>query len=163
MEDEQAKPELVCEQLRAASWAHFACHASADMQKLSASCLHLYGTTPDSGDLRLDAIESLSLQTLDMVVLSACWAGTPVVLPGNELVGLASAFLRSGVRRVVAPLWPVEDSMARSFMADFYAAAARLGPTLAMAAVQREWAESPDPDVALPANWAAYVVYGGCG
>jgi len=69
-------------------------------------------TTGDVYGLRLDA---------DLVVLSACQSGIGTLRSGDEVVGLARAFLYAGARRVVSTGWSVEDQTTARLMKYFYA------------------------------------------
>lgn len=56
-----------------------------------------------------------------LVVLSACESGVGDVRGGDEVIGLARAFLAAGAQAVVASLWNVHDRSAVALMRDFYA------------------------------------------
>ena len=75
----------------------------------------------DSGDalLSLGEIRELRLAA-DLVVLSACQTARGRVLRGEGVLSMASAFLSSGARGVVATLAYVRDLEAHSLMSSFY-------------------------------------------
>lgn len=64
---------------------------------------------------------SLNLQSLNLVVLSACETalGGPG-LDGKEIAGIAYYFLKGGANTVVASLWRVDDLSTRVLMEEFY-------------------------------------------
>lgn len=55
-----------------------------------------------------------------LLVLSACERGRSETLGGEELAGLAQAFLQAGVRSLLVSLWKVNDSATAAFMTAFY-------------------------------------------
>lgn len=64
---------------------------------------------------------SLNLQSLNLVVLSACETalGGPG-LDGKEIAGIGYYFLKGGANTVVASLWRVDDLSTRVLMEEFY-------------------------------------------
>ena len=69
-----------------------------------------------------------------LVVLSACDVGLHDVRPGDESLGIATAFLGSGASTVVASVTRVSDAGAPAVMAGFHAALADgVGPAQALA------------------------------
>jgi tetratricopeptide (TPR) repeat protein len=54
-----------------------------------------------------------------LVVSSACMSGSGIATKGGEQVGLARAYLASGVLSFVAPLWPVAAGPAQEFANTF--------------------------------------------
>ena len=55
-----------------------------------------------------------------LLVLSGCVTGKSERRPGDELIGLAQAALRSGTRSVVATLWETFDESSTLFFEHFY-------------------------------------------
>ena len=83
------------------------------------------GPSPESL-LTVDEIFDLTLQAR-LVVLSACesglvegYRGEQGPLPGDELVGLARAFIYAGTPTVIATLWKVADLSTGDLMVNFY-------------------------------------------
>jgi CHAT domain-containing protein len=72
-------------------------------------------------DLRLADVLGCSFGG-SLVVLSACDTGGGMVLRGEGVQSLASAFLRAGAGGVVASLWPVRDAETTTLMSRFYGA-----------------------------------------
>lgn len=64
-------------------------------------------------------VEGLEFESAPFVFLNACQAGAGDELLG-DYAGLAAAFLRAGASAVVAPLWAVDDTVARDIALRFY-------------------------------------------
>lgn len=132
-------------------WLHLACHGlfRADNPMFSALKLH---------DGWLHAADVLELE-LDgaLVTLSACESGRSQVLGGDEVIGLARAFLGAGASTLVVSLWLVQDETTALLMADWYAhLRAGLEPPAALRAAQRALhARFPHPYY-----WAPFILLG---
>ena len=112
--DADATPRSVLSALSDCTWAHFACHASADPATSARAVLHLRG-----GDLPVEAISRLRLEAAELAYLSACSTAARG-LRADEPTNLASAFHLAGFRHVVATLWPLTDSAAAHAAQAFY-------------------------------------------
>ncbi|HXF61502.1 MAG TPA: CHAT domain-containing protein, partial [Caldilineaceae bacterium] len=123
-------------------------------------------TTLDIFNLRLSA---------SLVTLSACQTGRNVIGGGDELLGLARAFLCAGASSLLLTLWPVEDLSTARLMEQFYsnlaagwtkAAALRHAQCAAIAAGQDKTTGPEDaasPHLAHPYYWAPFVLIGHTG
>lgn len=74
----------------------------------------------DDGILTADEIATLSLDGVDLVVLSACETGLGEIAGGEGLLGVQRAFQVAGARTTVASLWQVGDVATRRLMERFY-------------------------------------------
>jgi len=126
------------------------------------------------GAVQADDIMRLRLQC-SLVTLSACGSGVGDLLVGDELMGMARAWMYAGTPSVLASQWNVNDRAASEVMADFYhgmlegkskvqslrqaqlrwleAARDRVGARHA----GRSWAWRPEWD---PHLWAPFVLIG---
>lgn len=131
---------------------HLAGHASfrADNPRFSALYLH------DQALTGLDA-ERLPLDGAT-VVLSGCETAVAEADAGNELAGLARAFLVAGAARVVASLWPLHDDDAAAFASAFHARLRAGDGTAAAVHAAQAVLRRAQPH---PALWAAFVAGGG--
>ncbi|MFG2486207.1 CHAT domain-containing protein [Streptomyces virginiae] len=112
---------------------HVSSHGHLDEWSPFASSLILAGRD----ELTVADITGLRFAT-DLAVLTGCDTGRGKATLGGDLIGLTRSLLRSGVRRTVVSLWPVDDGVAPVVMARFYAAlAGRAAPADALARAQR--------------------------
>jgi CHAT domain-containing protein len=65
------------------------------------------------------AIESMNLEGVTVVTLSACETGLGKVAGGEGLLGLQRSFQAAGARAVVASLWKVDDQGTQMLMVEF--------------------------------------------
>ena len=145
------------------SVVHFAGHANAS------SSLNDEGSFIMAWNERIDANDLSELlrpenqggsKPIELLVLSACETAA-----GEEYAGLgmAGAAVRSGVRSVVAPKWPVNDESTAEFMAKFYKELRKPNVTKAEALrrAQLYWIENEtNLEWRNPHYWAPFVLVG---
>ena len=126
---DDASVERTLAALAASDLAHLATHGHHVPDNALFSALEL-------ADGRLHGYEVQVLPRVPrVVVLSACDVGRHDVRPGDESLGMASAFLAAGAATVVASVARVADAGAPVVMAQFHhGLAAGLGPAAALAA-----------------------------
>jgi CHAT domain-containing protein len=130
---------------------HLACHGLFRSDNPMFSSLKLHDGWMTAADvMQLDLADSL-------VTLSACESGRNEVFGGDELIGLARAFLGVGASTLVVSLWLVQDEATASLMGKYYE---RLGdgasPAEALRAAQLE-IKGQRPH---PYYWAPFVLVG---
>ena len=142
---------------------HFATHTLLDSStpELSGIILSLVDRKghPQNGFLRLHEIYNLKLSA-DVVVLSACQTALGKEVRGEGLLGLVRGFMYTGVRRVVASLWEVNDAATAELMARFYKAMLKeqLRPAAALRVAQIQmWRQKRWQN---PYYWAAFELQG---
>ncbi len=129
--------------------AHLACHGTYRADNPMFSSLRLA-----DGDLTVYDLERLT-RLPRTVILSACEVGQSDVLPGQALLGLASALIQLGVSSVIAPLTPVNDARSVEVMVRLHTQlAAGVAPPEALAAAS-ELPDGPLDPTAMP-----YVCFG---
>lgn len=132
---------------------HFACHGQFRCDNPVFSALYLH-----DGPLTAEQVESLRLPG-SLVVLSACDSAlNDSDGGGDEMFGLTRAFLLAGASRVLAALWPVDDSTTADFMSDFYAGLRRDQPPAAALRLAQLAASRRGTH---PFYWAPFVLTGG--
>ena len=99
-------------------YLHFTGHAEFDASDPYSSALIL------PGDERLtvsDLIEGeINLENVSLVTLSACETGVGKVYEGDEVVGVARAFLASGAGAVINSLWKISDDVTSRLIPSVY-------------------------------------------
>jgi CHAT domain-containing protein len=149
-----ATVDAVAKVLDGATLAHLATHGLVRSDNPLFSALRFA-----DGPLMLHDLEALS-RAPDTVVLAACETGRPVVLAGDELMGLGATLLAHGTRRLVAPVIDVLDIETAPLMVAFHRLLATGAPAAtALAAAQQAAAD------AHPAGLAAvapFICLGAC-
>lgn len=105
---------------------HLACHGEFDFREPLRSRVRLAPADGGDGpaeDPDLSAEEVFGMEVdADLVALSACASGVSGRLPGDELLGLARAFVYAGAPSLLVGLWYVADRSTRLLMERFYGA-----------------------------------------
>lgn len=98
----------------------------------------------------------------EMVVLSACETSLGLVVPGETVLSLGSAFAAAGARSTLSSLWQVDDAATEALMIDFYAGLADgQSRSAALAAAQRS--QKAKGAYAHPYYWSGMVLQGKAG
>jgi CHAT domain-containing protein/tetratricopeptide (TPR) repeat protein len=156
----QATHDEVLAMLDSHARAHFACHASSNLNNPSASYLLMsdYQTKPltvlDVARRRLNG---------DLAVLSACSTARPGARLVDEVIHLTSGFQLAGYRHVVATMWPLADQLAVAFAEQMYSGLVQSGTfTADLSALATHWAtrsiRAGYPD--RPLLWAPFLHVG---
>ncbi len=95
----------------------------------------------------------------DLVVLSACEAGSGAALIGSEVLGLVSALVRAGVGAVVASVWSVDDAATSYLMRTFHRLIAE-GATPVHALARAQAAVRGQKGWSSPYYWAGFLIAG---
>jgi hypothetical protein len=132
---------------------HFACHGQIDPNP------GFNGIVLNEGNIRLDAeyVRGNKMKK-PFIFINACQVGQNTALL-NETGGLATSFLNTGASGFIAPLWNVDDQIAKDTAIDFYQAAlderVTVGEVLRRRRAQFDYnATTPQP------THLAYVYYG---
>lgn len=132
---------------------HFACHGAIDPNP------QFNGIILNDGNVRLDAVYVRGSRLRGpFVFLNACQVGQATGLL-DSAGGFATAFLTTGATGFIAPLWSVDDQIAKDTALGFYKAA--LAERVPVAEIMRRRRAAYDPDAAAPeSTHLAYVYYG---
>lgn len=139
------------EHAAAADLIHVAAHATFREDNALFSALRLA-----DGWVTVNDLQALSLRSA-LVVLTGCETGVSRVAPGDELLGLARAWLTAGAASLVVSLWPVHDASAAGWVRQFYS---RLRSGLSPAAAVREAQLAVRQAWPDPYYWAPFVTIG---
>ncbi len=91
--------------------------------------------SPGSGHeglLRADEIYNLNLENTHLFILSICNGSLYRFGPGDEPFGIIPAIITAGASNIVGTLWPLEDTVGRQMMVDFYRALRKNSPAEAL-------------------------------
>ena len=152
---EAATKTAVVGRIGSAKMLYFAAHGVSDPRApLTGGFLMLAGPSPDEAFLTAGEVQQMKLRA-NLVVLSACQSGLGFNHDGG-VIGLARAFQKAGVPRVVMSLWSVSDEATLYLMDQFQLAAMSNVPAealrLAMVETRKKY---PDP-----ALWAPFTLFG---
>lgn len=111
---EDAKKNIIMENMRDKKILHFACHGWFDATNPAFSRLILADGMLEARDFMNMDIEAR------LTVLSACESALSGLASGDELEGLVRAIHTSGSRYVIASLWSVNDSSTMELFLNFY-------------------------------------------
>ncbi len=87
---------------------HLATHAGANNSEPSRSFIAFYPRTEDY-KLYTQEIYNLQLDSIDLVILSACETGTGRLIKGEGLMSLSRDFAYAGCPNIITSLWRAED------------------------------------------------------
>ncbi len=133
---------------------HFAVHGRYNPQNPGAESGIIL---TDGNSLHANEIAARELASKPVVFLNACQLAAGQLELG-AYSGVAAAFVEAGASAVVAPLWKVDDEIARTIALTFYERAAR-GDTLSE--ILRSAREAfVDAYETTSATWMAYQLFG---
>jgi len=110
---------------------------------------------------RLLAADILNLRfAASHITLSGCETGLLQVLPGDEAMGLARAFLVAGAESLLCSLWRVDDRSTAELMEGFYKGLLWGGLNKTKSLQQAIVALKEQPEYAHPFFWAPFIFLG---
>lgn len=135
---------------------YIAAHGVSDPQNpVDGGLLMLAGSSEEEALWTGREIQTSAMARTQLVVLSACQTGLGMPHEGG-MIGLARAFQKAGVPRVVMSLWSVDDASTYFMMTRFNSYLSEHRPAealrLAMLEAREEFEE--------PRYWAAFTVFG---
>jgi hypothetical protein len=113
--------------------------------------------TTDGRSLNPNVISTFTLAANPVVFLNACQVAAGFRALG-AYSGVAAEFVKAGASAVVAPLWKVDDAIAKELALAFYAAAAKGEPLSEI--LRRARANFKLGDDTTSATWMAYQLFG---
>ncbi len=131
---------------------HFAVHGAYDAEAAIDGLVLVDGSALDPLVVR-----GTQLHGHPFVFLNACQVGAGHQLLGDH-AGLAAAFLFAGAAGVIAPLWSIDDKIARDVAARFYQRAlAGEAPAEILRTERAAFVDSPDT---ISSTYLAYQFFG---
>ena len=116
-----------------ANLLHFATHGELDVSNpRDGHRLLLSGDADEDGALHASEVRQMDLRQVRLVVLNTCNGAFCRYGPGDEPLGLLSAFICAGVGNVLGGLWALPDHAAREFIWRFYEGLDQSDPALAL-------------------------------
>lgn len=157
LEDTSATREAFIEQAQRAGLIHYAGHAVFNDVRPERSYLLLAGRDT-TGRLTAEAVSTLSLGNVRLVVLSACTTVRSRSGRSGGFAGLSGALLAAGAGGVVGSLWQVNDELAGPLMRAFHQEYSNHpgDPARALQAAQLQMLRSRHS----PAAWAGFRYMG---
>lgn len=149
--DEDATVGSLLAQASRADLLHLACHGQFRPDNPLFSSLRL-----SDGWLTVREAAKINLNC-GLVTLSACETGVSHVAPGEELLGLARAFLSAGAPSLLLSLWTVDDEATARLMRGFYE---RLRQGFDVAAALRQAQLEQLKVEAHPYFWSPFALVG---
>lgn len=140
---------------------HFATHGILDYGNIENSYLVMAPQNGESGSGRLtidEVTQMTNLYDTRLVTLSACNTAIGTEMIKGWLINPANAFLRSGVRTVVASLWQVDDAATSILMKEFYRNLKSQDAVDALRSAQLSLMR--DSRFVQPYFWAGFVLMG---
>ena len=134
---------------------HLACHAEFNHSEPLLSALKFNSGENENGDLTVAEIFNLNLNA-DLVTLSACETGLGEIHSGDEVTGLAGAFIHAGSKSVISTLWRIDDVATAMLIKGFY----RYLPNMSKAEALQEAKKTVRLIFPNPLYWSGVVLYG---
>ena len=132
---------------------HFAVHGSYNPTGPKEGLILVDGRTLDPM-----VVKGAELAAAPLVFLNACQVGSGARVLG-DYAGMAEAFLYAGAAAVVAPLWSIDDTVARQVATRFYQRALTEGRAPAEV-FREERARFTEDETMLSSTYLAYQFFG---
>lgn len=136
---------------------HFSAHGELDLREpLGRHRIVLSSEPHEDGMLHAREVRKMNLRRARLVVLNICDGAVCRYSPGDEPLGLLSAFIAAGAENVIGGLWELPDDSARVFMADFYKHLLGADPAVALQGAARQAIQEGRSLL----EWAGYQLIG---
>ena len=155
---EYATKQAVLQAIHSVSLIHFAAHGNAERGEIALSPIRTTNSVPQEEDylLMMSDISQVQLRA-KLVVLSCCHSGRGK-LRAEGVIGIARAFLRSGVRSVLVASWAIEDKAAEQLMSRFYEHL--VGGESASESLHKAMKWLRSNGFSKPSQWAPFMLIG---
>ena len=155
---ECATKQAVLQAMHSVSVIHFAAHGNAERGEIALSPIRTANSIPQGEDYLLMMSDILQVQLrAKLVVLSCCHSGRGK-LKAEGVIGIARAFLASGVRSVLVASWAIEDKATEQLMSRFYEHL--VGGESASESVHEAMKWLRSNGFTKPSQWAPFMLIG---
>lgn len=150
-------------QNKAPAFLHIGAHGNFYSNNAMDSAIFL---SPDEGDKmgatqawNVKSMATVDMSRLDLVTLSSCESGLTDQAMPRDVFGIARGLFYAGAKRIVAPLWIVQDQSTAEFMQAFHRAYAEKQPAvLSLQRAQQSLMQTAQ--YRHPYYWSAFVLTG---
>jgi CHAT domain-containing protein len=136
---------------------HVASHGEFNSNTPLLSSLRLSGGDGEDGRLETREIFGLNLDAY-LVTLSACNTAIGKLTKGDDVVGLARAFIFAGTPSILGTIWSVNDESTGIFMNHFYGNLKEMDKLKSLQQAQIDMIQSEK--YSHPYHWAAFQLIG---
>jgi CHAT domain-containing protein len=150
-------------QYQAPTFLHIGAHGNFYPGNAMDSAIFLSAEEGDKGRAsqvwNAKAMATVDMSHLDLITLSSCESGLTDPKLARDVFGIARALFFAGAKRIVAPLWVVQDQSTAEFMQAFHHAYFEKQP--AVLSLQRaQQALMKTAQYRHPYYWSAFVLTG---
>ena len=155
---ECATKQAVLQAINSVSIIHFAAHGNAERGEIVLSPNRTTKSIPQEEDylLTISDISKVQLRA-KLVVRSCCHSGRGKIR-AEGVIGIARAFLGSGVRSVLVASWAIDDTATEQLMSRFYKHL--IGGESASESLHEAMKWLKSNGFTKPAQWAPFVLIG---
>lgn len=155
----EATKREVLRRIPEVSLLHFAAHGSEEDGAIALAADDQDICTEESCILSVNDIAKVNVRA-KLVVLSICHGAVGRIWKAEGVVGMVRAFLVSGARSVLAPLWAIDDEATLTFMGSFYKHLIdhNMSASRALHQTMRDMRNSDQ--FSEERHWAPFILYG---
>ena len=118
--DELATRETFVDKANQFPVIHLASHAVSNITDPSLSYISFFGSGIDSGKLYLRELYGIEMDSVAMVIISACEAGDGKLVNSEGVISLSRGFAYAGCRSTVTSLWKANDASTAAILQKFH-------------------------------------------
>ena len=155
----EATKREVLRRIPEVSLLHFAAHGRQEDGAIALAADDQDICTKESCILSVNDIAKVNVRA-KLVVLSICHGAVGRIWNAEGVVGMVRAFLVSGARSVLAPLWAIDDEATLAFMESFYKHLIdhKMSASRALHQTMRDMRNSDE--FSEERHWAPFILYG---
>jgi len=160
LNEQAVEDQIKSDSIKQYRYLHFATHGLVNEDQPALSRILLNPSEQEDGSLFSGEIYNLQLDA-DLVTLSACETGLGKLSKGEGVIGISSALVYAGAKRIVVSLWNVADASTSQMMTHFYdKLMAAEKPNFAAALRASKVKMIKEKGYAEPHYWAPFILLG---